>query len=154
FRLSLSCVLGSRTTGNTHPAGGYHQKRTARKLAGVFRQHSIEALDLGLQTCSWKPKENNASRGELLVNEHPAEAPVSNDQNPRLLPSDGQHILIGKTRRILARDGRNIMAKGAKVGHKAKIGALIKEEFHRAASERAPFGGFGETSLPVTMAWA
>jgi hypothetical protein len=46
------------------------------------------------------------------------------------------------------------MAKGAKVGNKAKVGALIKEEFHRAASERAPFGGFGKTSFPVTISFA
>ena len=83
-----------------------------------------------------------------------AEIPVSNDQNPRLLPGNGQDILISKTRRILARDGHNIMAEVAKVRNKAKVGALIKEEFYRAVSERIPFGGFGETSLPVTMAWA
>jgi hypothetical protein len=154
FRLSISCVLGSRTIGNANPTGGYDEEFAALKLVGVFRKHGIEVFDFGLQRSAGKPKENNASMGELLVKDQLAEIPVSNDQNPRLLPGDCQNILIGKTRRILARDGRNVMAEMAKVRHKAKIGALIKEEFHSAASERAPFGGFGETSLPVTRAWA
>jgi hypothetical protein len=72
-------------------------------------------------------EENNASMGECLLKDQLAEIPVRNDQNPRLLPGDGQNILIGKTRRILARDGRNVMAEMAKVRNKAKVGALIKE---------------------------
>ena len=89
-----------------------------------------------------------------MVKDQFAEIPISDDQNTHLFPGDGQDILIGKTRRIMARDGCNVMAEMAQVRNKAKIGALIKEELHSAASERAPFGGFGETSLPVTMAWA
>jgi hypothetical protein len=46
------------------------------------------------------------------------------------------------------------VAKVAKIGNKAKVSALVEEEFHRAASERTPFGGFGETSLPVTISFA
>lgn len=120
----------------------------------MFLKHGIEVFDFGLQGSAGKPKEDDTGMDKFLVKDQLAEIPVSNDQNPRLLPGDGQHILIGKTRRILARDGRNVMAEMAKVGNKAKIGALIKEEFHRAASERTPFGGFGETSLPVTSACA
>jgi hypothetical protein len=47
------------------------------------------------------------------------------------------------------------MAEVAKVGDQSKVGALIEEEFHTSgASERTPFGGFGETSSPVTIAFA
>jgi hypothetical protein len=44
------------------------------------------------------------------------------------------------------------MAKLTKVGNQSEVSALVEEEFHRATSERTPFGGFGETSSPVTMA--
>jgi hypothetical protein len=40
------------------------------------------------------------------------------------------------------------------VRDKPEISALVEEEFHRAASARPPLGGFGETSSPVTIAWA
>ena len=80
--------------------------------------------------------------------------PVSDDQNTLFFPGDCQDILIGKARRIIARNGRNVMAKVAKVGNKSKVSALVEKEFHRAASERTPLGGFGETSLPVTIACA
>jgi hypothetical protein len=47
------------------------------------------------------------------------------------------------------------VAEASKVVDKAKVGALIKQEFHTSgASDRAPLGGFGETSSPVTMALA
>jgi hypothetical protein len=46
------------------------------------------------------------------------------------------------------------MAELAKVRNKSEVSALVEKEFHRATSERAPFGGFGETSSLVTMAWA
>src|SRR5215211_6891893 len=101
---------------NANPAGGYHQELTARKLVSVFRKHGIEVFNFGLQGRSWKPKENDASVGEFLVKDQLAEIPVSDDQNPRLFPGDCQDILIGKTRRIIARDSHNIMTKVAKVG--------------------------------------
>jgi hypothetical protein len=47
------------------------------------------------------------------------------------------------------------MAKLAKMGNQPEIGALVEQEFHAGvASDRAPFGGFGETSSPVTIAFA
>jgi hypothetical protein len=107
-----------------------------------------------LQRRSWKPKENDTGVGEFLMKDQLTEIPVSNDQNTHLFPCDCQDTLIRKTRRIIARDGHNVMAKVAKVGNQSKVSALIKEEFHSAVSERAPFGGFGVTSLPVTIAWA
>ena len=57
--------------------------------------------------------------------------------------------------RVLARDGRNVVAKLTKSSNQPEIGALVEEEFHTGvASDRAPFGGFGETSSPVTIAFA
>jgi hypothetical protein len=41
-----------------------------------------------------------------------------------------------------------------KVRDKPEISALVEEEFHSAALTRPPLGGFGETSSPVTIAWA
>src|SRR5690349_14804027 len=134
FRRIISCVLGSRTIGNANPAGGHYQELAALQVGSVFLKHGIEVFDFGLQGSAGKPKENNASMGECLLKDQLAEIPVRNDQNPRLLPGDGQHILIGKTRRIIAGDSGNVMAKVVQVGNKAKVGALIKEEFHRAAS--------------------
>jgi hypothetical protein len=47
------------------------------------------------------------------------------------------------------------VAEGSKVVDKAEISALVEEEFHTSgASDRAPLGGFGETSSPVTIALA
>jgi hypothetical protein len=46
------------------------------------------------------------------------------------------------------------MAELAKVRNESEVSALVEKEFHRAASERAPFGGFGETFLPVTISFA
>jgi hypothetical protein len=47
------------------------------------------------------------------------------------------------------------VAEISKVVDKAEIGALVKQELHTSgASERAPLGGFGETSSPVTIALA
>jgi hypothetical protein len=47
------------------------------------------------------------------------------------------------------------VAEASKVVDKAEISALIEEEFHTSgASERARLGGFGETSSPVTIAFA
>jgi hypothetical protein len=54
----------------------------------------------------------------------------------------------------VARDGRNIMATLAKVGNQSEVGALVEEEIHRVTSDRAPFGGCGETFSPFTKARA
>ena len=91
---------------------------------------------------------------KFLVKDQLTEIPISNDEHTRLFPCDGQDILIGKTRRIMTRDGLNIMATLTQGRNQSKVSALVEEEFHRAASERTPFGGFGETSLPVTISFA
>jgi hypothetical protein len=75
--------------------------------------------------------------------------------DPLLLAGDRQHVLIRQAMRVILRDGGNVVAGVSKVVDKAEIGALIKEKLHTdGASERAPLGGFGETSSPVTIALA
>ena len=126
----------------------------ALEFVRVFLKYGIEVFNFGLQGRSWKPKEHDTGMGKCLVKDQLAEIPVSDNQHTLLFPCDGQAILIGKTRRIMARESGNVMATRTKVRHQSKVSALVEEELHRAASERTPFGGFGETSLPVTMAWA
>ena len=76
------------------------------------------------------------------------------DQDSSLFPGDFKDVFIGKTGRIVTRDGLNVMSKLTKVRNKSEVGALVEQEFHRAASARPPFGGFGETSSPVTISFA
>jgi hypothetical protein len=57
-------VLSGRwTTCNANLAGSHHHKLGARKIFNVFREHGIELFELGLEFCSWKPKEHDASVG-------------------------------------------------------------------------------------------
>src|SRR3989454_10099684 len=69
--------LGMRTTGNANPAGGHYQELTALKLGSIFLKQSIEVFDFGLQSRSWKPKENDAGMGQFLLKDQFAEIPVS-----------------------------------------------------------------------------
>ncbi len=147
-------ALGARTTGDADLAGGHHQELASFELVGVFLQHSIELVDLGVKVGSGESKEDDAGVGELLVEDQLTEIAVSDHQNPSLLLSNGQDILIDKTGRVVARDDHNVMATLAKVGNQPEVGALVEEELHRAASDRTPFGGFGETSSPVASALA
>ncbi len=111
-------------------------------------------VELGVEVCAWESNEDDAGVGEALVEDQRAEITVSHHQHPALLPGDRQDVRIGKTMGIVARDGNNIMPELAKVGHQPEAGALVEEELHRGTSERAPFGGGGETSSPVTRARA
>jgi hypothetical protein len=135
-------------------ARGHHQELTTLQRFSVLLEYGIEVFDFRLQGCSGEPKEDDAGVGELLVEDQLAEIAVGNHQHPSLLPGDGQDIRIGKTGRIVVRDSLNVMSELAKVGNQPEVGALVEQEFHSAASDRAPFGGFGETSSPVTMALA
>ena len=141
-------------TYNANPTGSYYEEFAALKLVSVVGKHGIEVVNFGLQGRTGKAKENDAGMDQFLVKDQLAEIPVSDNENTRLLPGDCQDILIGKTRRIMTRDSLNIMAKLTQVRNQSKVSALVEEEFHRAASERTPFGGFGETSLPVTISFA
>jgi hypothetical protein len=72
-----------------------------------------------------------------------------------LLPRNDENIFITETGRVVARDGRNIVAEVAKAVNQPEVGTLIKQELHAGAgSETTPFGGLGETSSPVTIAVA
>ena len=140
---------------NSDLAGGHDQELTARKFVRVFLQHGIEVVDFGLKGGSGKSKENDTRVKKALVEDQFAEIPVGNEQNAFLVPSDGKDIFISKTMGVLARDGRNVMAELTNMSNQPKIGALVEEEFHTGvASDRAPFGGFGETSSPATIAFA
>ena len=147
-------TLGARTAGNTNPAGTYHYKRTGLKRLSVFIQHSVELFDFGLQGGAWKAKEDEPSVGEALLKDQLAEIAVCNHQNPLLVPGDGKYILIGKPVGVMAGDGGNVMAEFSKVRNQSEVSALVEEEFHRVASDRAPLGGLGETSSPVTRSLA
>src|SRR6266702_161213 len=146
--------LGTRTACNAYPAGSHYQELAALTLLSVFVQYRRELCDLGVQGRTWKPKEHDTSMGKCLVKDQLAKIPVGDDQHTRLFPCDGQDILIRKTRRIMARESGNVMATRTQVRHQSKVSALVEKEFHRAASERTPFGGLGETSLPVTISFA
>lgn len=92
--------------------------------------------------------------GKALVKDQLTEIPVGNDEDPLLLPGNRQHVLIRKAMRVIAGDGCDVVTVASKVLDKAKVGALIEEEFHTSGAERTPLGGFGETSSPVTIAFA
>jgi hypothetical protein len=149
-----SRALSTRSIYNAHPARGHDQKLTALKLLSVVGKRRSQLFDFGLQARPGKAKENDAGVGNSLVKDKLTEIAVGNHQNQSLFPGDCQDILIGKTRRIIAGDDMNVMTELAKVGNQSEVSALIEKEFHRAALERAPFGGFGETSSPVTISFA
>jgi hypothetical protein len=147
-------TLGMRTTGNTNPARTHHEKRTVLKRFSMFIQHPIELFDFGWQGSAWKPKEDNAGVGKAVLENQLAEIAVCHNENPLLVQGNGKHIFIGKPVGVVARDRGNVMAKRPKVSHQSEVRALVKQKIHRAASDRVPFGGLGETSSPVTIALA
>ena len=55
-----------------------------------------------------------------------------------------------KTMRVVMRDGVNVMSELTKVRNKSEVGALVEQEFHRAASERGNSsispGSYGEAA--------
>ena len=142
-------------TGNANLAGRHDHELTGRKLITMILESLIQMLDLRLQLGPRKPEKQHAGVGKTLVEDQLAEIPVRNDEDPLLLPGNRQDVLIRQSMGVIPRDGSNVVAKGSKVGDQSKVSALIKEELHTSgASERAPFGGFGETSSPVTIALA
>ena len=140
---SMESALGAGTTGHANLAWSHHQELPALNRLSVFVQYGIEVFDLGLKVCSWESKKDDAGVDEPLVEDQLAEIALGDHENPSLLPSDGQDIRIGKARRIVASDSLNVMAEFVKVRNKSEVSALVEQEFHRAASERAPFGGLG-----------
>ena len=43
-----------------------------------------------------------------------AEIAISDDQNPLLAQCNRQHVIVRKTRRVIARDGGHVMAEASK----------------------------------------
>jgi hypothetical protein len=80
-----------------------------------------------------------------------AEIAVGNDQNPSLFPGDFKDILIGKTRRIVTRDGLNVMPEMAKVGNKdLQEGSCDKTQQADIASHKDTSSlGFSPTIISV-----
>jgi hypothetical protein len=135
--------------------GAHDQELAGRKRGGMLLQYHVEVLDLGLQASSGEPKEDYAGVEQSLAENQLSEIPVRDQQDPLLLPRNGENILIAETGRVVAGNDRNIMAEVAEVVNQPEVGTLIKQELHAGAgSETAPFGGLGETSSPVTIALA
>ena len=143
------------STGNTNIPRRHNDKLPGRQLLSVLLQRLIQMLDFRLQLGPGKPEKQHASVGKTLVEDQLAEIPVRNNEDPLLLPGNRQDVLIRQAMRVISGDGRNVVAKISKVVDQAEIGALVKKELHTSgASERAPLGGLGETSSPVTIALA
>jgi len=121
----------------------------------MLLQHSREMFDLGVQGRSWQSEKENASVSKALVEDQLTEIAVGNQQNALLSPSDGKNILISEAVRVIPRDCRNIVATLMKMGDQPKVGTLVEQEFHTGVvSGVTLFGGFGDTSSPVTIAFA
>jgi hypothetical protein len=135
LRRGLGQCLGARATGNANLAGRHYQELATRKLLSIFLQQGIEGLNLSLQVGSGQPKEDDACMDEPLVEDQLAEIPIGNEQNPLLVSGDRKDILVSKTMRVVARDGRNVMAKPAKMGDQPEIGALVEQEASQQTSK-------------------
>ena len=73
----------------------------------------------------------------------------------RCSPGSGKNLFISETVRVVPGDSCNIVTELAKMGDQPEVSTLIEQELHRGvASETIPFGGFGETASPVTIAFA
>jgi hypothetical protein len=141
--------------GNANLAGGHDQELAPGKRLGVALQHGCEAVELGGQRRSRQPEEQDASMREILVEDQLAEVPVGNHQNTLLGPGNGQDILVSQAVRVIPGDGSYVVTMALQVVNEAKVSALIEQEPHTGvASAVRPFGGFGETSSPVTIAFA
>jgi hypothetical protein len=92
--------------------------------------------------------------GEALVEDQLSEVAVGHHQDPPLVACDGQNLLVSEAVRVLAGDGRYVVAEPAQRGNEAKVGALVEQEPHRGGASEALSFGLGETSSPVTIAFA
>ena len=147
-------LLGTWATRNANLAWSHHQEFAELEIVGVLAEHGIEVFDLGLECGSRKPEENDAGVSQFLLEDQLAEVAVGNDQNSLLFPGYFKDVLVGETVGEIPRDCLNVVSEILKVRDKPEISALVEEEFHRVALTRPPLGGFGETSSPVTIAWA
>jgi hypothetical protein len=144
-----------RTIGNPDLAGAHDQECTVRQVVSMLLQHGIELFDLRLQRSAWEPEEDDASVSEAPVEDQLAEIAIGNHENALLSLRDCENLLISKAVWVVLGNSRDIVAKLAKMRDEAKVSALVEEKSHTGvASETARFGGFGETSSPVTIAFA
>jgi len=121
----------------------------------MLLQHHIELVDLGLQGSARQPKEDDAGVRQALVEDQLAEIAIRNYQDALLVAGNRKDILISKAMRVILGDSRDVVTKLTKMRNEAKVSALVEEELNTSgASETARFGGFGETSSPVTIALA
>jgi hypothetical protein len=121
----------------------------------MLLQHGIELFDFCLQGSAWEPKEDDASVSEAPVEDQLAEIAIGNHENALLSLRDCENLLISKAVWVVLGNSRDIVAKLAKMRDEAKVSTLVEEKSHTGvASETALFGGFGETSSPVTIAFA
>src|SRR5262249_52704974 len=79
---------GTRTTSNANLTGRNDEALTALKFVRVFLTHRIEVVNFDFNRSSWKPKENDASMSESLVEDQLAEIPIGNNQNALLSSGD------------------------------------------------------------------
>jgi hypothetical protein len=63
----------------------------------VLTEHSIEVFDLGWQSGSRKPEEDDAGVSQFLLEDQLAEVAVGDDKNSLLFPGYCKDILVGET---------------------------------------------------------
>jgi hypothetical protein len=103
-------------TGNANLAGGHDQELTPGKRLSVALQHRGEMVDLDLQRRPRQPEEQDASVNETLVEDQLAEIAVGNHQNALFPAGDGQDLLVSEAVRVVAGDGRHVVAEPAQRG--------------------------------------
>ena len=91
------CRLGTWATRNANLAWSHHQELAELEIVGVFAEHGIEVFDLGFETGSRKPEENDAGVSQFLLEDQLAEVAVGNDQDSLLFPGYFKDVLVGKT---------------------------------------------------------
>lgn len=120
-----TCPLGTWASCNANLAWGHHQEFAELKIVGVLAEYGIEVFDLGLESGSRKPKENDAGVWQLLLEDQLAEIAVGNDQNAVLFPGDCEDVLVGETVGKIPRDCLNVMSEILQVRDKPEISALV-----------------------------
>ena len=116
-------------------------------------EYSIELLDLGLQGNAGKPEEDDPSVGEALLKDEFAEIAVGNEENPLILPGDGQHILIGKTVWVVTGDSLSVMSERSQVGNQSEISAWSNRKFIGWHQAESPWVALGKLPRQPRYPW-
>jgi hypothetical protein len=120
------CCLGTWASRNADLAWRHHQEFATFKIVGVFAEHGTEVFDLGLQSGSRKPEENDASVRSFLLEDQRAEVAIGDDQDPLLFAGDCKDVFVGETVGEIPRDGLNVVSEILKVRDKPEISALVE----------------------------